>query len=241
MFHPPLVGIFLSGPADPTRDFDMNGFVNHAQHIGLPVGYLNRLIGRYQFMTRPKQEGPSTTDVVFNYIEFLPSVKSETTFELFRTSGNSIGTVFHECVHAYFDLYEDEPPLPSLKREGVGYYGEALLKDGSRPDNPNYVFNEAAANYVGSRVAAFANAYFEVMAAKQGKSVGGGERAAVEIGRAMDYYRKGYNNRIAERVFGYDPSEMETTSAIMPILKTYLDTILLESKIPDDFAKLPFL
>jgi hypothetical protein len=222
---------------------DMTQLTGKLSAIGLPVSML---------------ETVNSSTVTFNYSEegaighFSPSDQAEynrITDEIFVSktdlddkqdemlNASSIGTLFHEFVHAWFEMNEDGAEVKHLIESGTKYYENAPLfppPGSSGPQvasDPERIFQEAAAHYIGFRVEEWLKTYKRLQGMLD-------PEAEVSRGDLKDVIDS-YNRRVGRQDFGYEEdcwgTQFPTTKAISPELRSYLDQVVLEGKMPSNF------
>jgi hypothetical protein len=161
----------------------------------------------------------------------------------------AIDTIYHESTHAFIDLMSErgDPKWRTIIKNGEAYYLDAPLETGGKAWRGKYaerLFHEAAAMYVGWRASRWWERYetLTYMALK----IDRGETPYQQIPKILDFQRNIYNEKMAERTFGYMEHRVvqtnppvKTTKKISDELKNFLDRELLEGKIPDDFDQVP--
>ena len=228
-----------------------NRFVQQADGYGMPARFLRLVATKYTF---DETSGDvSYANTWLNTMNFdkadLASLKSG-----FRPGGtlgeaSTIQTIYHESTHAYLDLKENERKFKEFIREGIAYYRGAPLQGGGVADDPDRVFQEAAASYVGHRGATWYSTYDLIEVYRESVD----ERTWDGRGN-KDFYdnmeklaRKipdEYDTAMRDRVFGYEEirgNQVETTKAISARIKAFCDDEILEGKISDTFANSAFL
>jgi len=149
----------------------------------------------------------------------------------------AIDTLYHEMTHGYLDMMHYVPEVRDLWVDGETYYSGAPMADGTNSLDSHRLFIEAAAGYVQNRVSALAYVLAQLEHIKAQV-----ERRKMKIGQARNIFallEKYYDERMAERVFGYEPrgeTQLLTTKPISAELKEYLDTNILENMIPEAFS-----
>jgi hypothetical protein len=225
--------------AKPKKEFA--SFIDNAAKYGMPVKFLRTVLANYHIKiinsgddnVQPTLDTMSlsrdTMDTVENFSPLLPFGESA-----------GIQTIFHESTHAYFDLESKDPNTAKIIETGQQHYKDAPLKMGKVADDPNRVFQEAAASYVGHRVVSWWQ-IFEMLS-----MAASGEIPSDAIAEWVEDAKKQYNEKMSRQIFGYQEtggffgfgtSQTETTRALPDSLRIFLDTRLLEGKIPNEFEQ----
>ncbi|CAN92241.1 hypothetical protein sce2082 [Sorangium cellulosum So ce56] len=212
-------------------------FIENAKKYGLPTKILERI----KFPERTIELGNADQyNPVLNTLSLrkdtLQSVENMAPTLPFGES-SSIQTIYHESTHAILDLLENDPKFAKFIKAGVAHYQGAPTTAGKPTNDPERVFQEAAASYVGGRVASWWSA-LECLTVATTIPV---DKRAKWVARC----RKEYDSAMTERIFGYSyegiwaqlsNDQTSTTRAISEEMKTFMDQELLEGKIPDSFA-----
>jgi hypothetical protein len=148
------------------------------------------------------------------------------------TDSSTVQSIYHESTHAYLTEHRHQDPVRKFYEEGTKYYeGAPTVRNGTTSD-PEEVFQESAAAYVGSRAGAWMLAYRSVLFWVQH-----GNRPF-----NLDDIAGTYNKTMAQRVFGYSTEggffskkQVSTKRPIAEDARAFLDHELLEGKIPDSF------
>lgn len=217
-------------------------FIIDAEKYGLPVSFMKRVGREYRISYG--------SDAVFYYLNSM-FLEEETLNRVRKMSpdkpygeGTGIYLIYEESTHAYLDLVSDEPKYKQFIARGKTYYQGAPIKGGRKTTDPDRVFNEAAASYVGSRVATWWSA-FEMLSLYISKASSNPTKAE-SIKKKLPEVRDDYNRRMADVVFGYSEEggflgigskQMETTRPMNTDMKAFLDHEILEDKIPDRFEQ----
>jgi hypothetical protein len=153
----------------------------------------------------------------------------------------AVATVYHEGTHAYFGLMKGVSPVKELVEEGIAYYQGAPLKGvpGGTVSQSERVVQEAAGMYVDNRVFGWWTAFQHLAFAGSGAGFDdAGFRKLIEIARDT------YDRCGAERTVGYQhrwlASQESVDKPIFPALKAFIDTRLLEGKVPDRFGEVVY-
>lgn len=228
--------------ADLMAKMAFRGFIVDAERWGLPVGLLRTVASSsysYEFDSETAVS-PWTNTMSFQKSELDGVAKMSPDLPLGEQT--SVLNIYHEATHAWFDLKEDEPRVKSLLAHGHTYYDRAPLTGGKAADDPDRVFQEAMASYVGHRAASWWAA-LEKMTIYGDKLVTATQVTTPRYLKALKDARREYDADMGERVFGYQPegwfsdAQLETKKLISSRMKTFADTVLLENKIPDYFTR----
>lgn len=212
-------------------------FIDNAERYGMPVRFLRYVERNYGIASGGSDAVTPAINLMSLEEETLQSVEHISPMPPFG-EGTGVQTIYHESTHAYFDLLSGEPAVSDVIRHGEAHYEEAPLQGGGTGDDPERIFQEAAASYVGHRVSTWWLAFEELSMAVAGRF------PDAILSTWIDRTRNNYNNRMAERTFGYQEtggflgfgtSQTETTRQMSQQLKDFLDNHLLEGKIPDNF------
>ncbi len=222
---------------------------------------LPQLTGKLSAMGLPVSmlETVSSSNVTFNYSQELAIANlspgdrahyNTATNELFVSytdlaeqkeisDGSSIGTLFHESVHAWFDVNTDNAEVKQLSESGAKYYENAPLlpppgSSGQQvASDHERVFQEAAATYVEFRVTEWLTTYESLQKMLEDPAIAEGSDG--DLKEVMDRY----NRRVGRQDFGYEENwrgtQFPTTKPISEELRTYLDQVILEGKMPSTF------
>ena len=207
---------------------------------GLPVDVLKTPLDR---IVIDETSGINNYDLTFNALNLSPDVldigqmiKDDGPLGISDNS-NKIGTLFHEATHAYLDIFQNHPGIQPHLQAGVEYYTDAPLKNGDLVDDPERVFQEAAASYVGNKATAYAGAYGAL------QNLMRPEIPADTIPEHIEIIKDGFNTKMADQTHGYEPTgipfinegQVSTTRKISPELADFLDQQILKMRIPNDF------
>lgn len=209
--------------------------------MGLPVGYLREVLGRYRINVDPSSD-KNETNPATHTIAFNGNLQNAAMGLVDRQSlGDDYGTVFHESWHAWRDMHS--PELAQLITAARRYYhsGTALGEDGRRVGvvDTERVVDEAAAEYIDHRVNAYVTTYGDLQS-----SLRNGRLTATQIDRVRVAY-----DAAARRLtnFGYqfggggptaptlDRRRMGSEQPIYGPLKAFVDSRILENRIPPTF------
>ncbi|MCP4137523.1 MAG: DUF4157 domain-containing protein [bacterium] len=217
-------------------------FVKQVASNGLPVKFLRAVKKEYYVLY-------GTGDGANLNLEYLELTK-ETLEDAGEIPGkndyvrhmaqysSSIGTLYHESVHAYLEMLSDENRHTGIIKRGIQYYKDAPLINGDKASDPARIFTEAAASYAGLRTAAWWRALSWLKYAIHDADTKQKAMQAIELGR------KDYNKSVKDRTVGYQESggflgyftyQNTTTKPISAELKQFVDSHILENKIPDTF------
>lgn len=225
---------------------------NKMDGYGLPVRFLRLVATRYTF---GETSGTSHVNPYFNSMNFdeddLNMLKTE-----FRAGGtmgeaSTIQTVYHESTHAFLDLKDNEVKFKEFIRRGTDYYRQAPLVGGGTGTDPDRIFQEAAASYVGHRVATWYEALELIQSLREtvDEKTWSNQGSPGFYGRAEKMAREipaDYDSRMSDRIFGYEEQggglfsssiQVETTRPISAAIKAFCDDEILEGKISDTFAR----
>ncbi len=146
-----------------------------------------------------------------------------------------IGTIYHEATHAYLDEHKDEEPIKHIYAEGVRHYEGAPTRNDGETSDAEEVFQEASAGYVQTRVSAWWSAFSMLKFFISNESLTPDRLSSV---------REQYDKAMAKRVAGYSTEghwysmsrhQAATLRPLSDEMKVFLDTQVLEGKIPDQF------
>jgi len=216
----------------------------------MPVKFLKLVSSKYTF---GHTSGIANTNTWLNNIDLSDSELS-TLRAGFRPGGTmgestTIQTLYHEATHAYLDLRDDEKKFKDFIKDGDNYYKDAPLEGGKVAKDPDRIFQEAAASYVGDRAASWYSSYdfIEVLRESVDKKTWDGEGNKKVYDGAEKLARKvpgEYDRSMRDRVFGYEErwgDQVPTTKPISAAIKVFCDQEILEGKIPDGFDSSAFL
>lgn len=207
-------------------------FVDAADKQGLPTAFLRRILSSTYGVVTDGIFGDST-NVTLNTIFFKRKVLDGVAnfgLHLPLDSMQHVDTIYHESVHAYFDLLENDPRFRGIIARGIEYYRNAPTVNGLKARHPERLFQEAVADYVADRVGETWKAALEL--AQQDNRPNAAQHTQT--------IKNLYNEAMARRVFGYSNesgffAEDHTQRPISAELKAFLDREILETKIPDNF------
>jgi hypothetical protein len=221
---------------------DNDRFLKLVQQIGsygLPVAFLPPLAKSFAIYMESSR---NAVHPIIHSIDLKASTSEEVEKYLSpqgkRVADIDLGLIYHECTHAFLANVGRDEQVARVIRQGMTYYTDASLEKKRTASDPEEVFQEAAAGYVGGRVTVYwaALAYL-VKAGMSALSMPGPVRVARFLD-GVEQRREQYDHDMSRRVFGYetvDGHQVETTKAISPELKAFLDERILEGKMPDHF------
>lgn len=226
-------------PVATTPRDKLTAFVKSVGTRGLPSKLFAPVLKKYSIDEADVDENytsPWTDTIVFkrNVLDKVGGAAFTTPATL--SFAGDAGTIFHETVHAFLDVMQDDPKVKPVIDQATAYYKDAPLGDGSdTTSDPGRVFTEAAAEYVDARV----SEWWMTMSVLT-TYIGAGKLSQ----KLLDKQRRDYDAMGAKRVFGYDETMIRktkrwTTRPISPDLKKFLDDELLEGKLPDKFDDVP--
>ena len=242
---PGMAGVDRHYPWRPDPKDLYKAFIANAEFYGLPVGMLKVVGAKYSF-NGTANAGPlsgqhANTWTNSMYLDNSTYVSlADLDVELPMGEATSLQTAYHESTHAFFDLKENEAPFRKFIEDGVKYYEKAPMTGGGVSRDPERVFQEAVASYVGGRVATWWLA-FEMLNALQSKTDADDEKKKRIKVLALKTKRE-YNDAMKARVYGYEEKawyssdQVETLKPITESMKNFLDHQILEDKIPDSFS-----
>lgn len=211
-----------------------------AARLGLPTKVLDAALQRDAFTDFSPLS--STSHIVLgNHIHLneADSAAARDWNERSLSASTAVGTVYHEAIHQYL-LAPRSEQVRQFVANGIGLYSNAEVSNAGefqKANNPELVFHEAVASYAGHRISTWLEAYENLTKfARQGTLTP--EKVAM--------IESTYNDKMAERVFGYETNgivdqalgEDETSftrQRIPEAVRTYVDNVLLEGRIPSRF------
>lgn len=211
----------------------LQALVSMAATHGLPTRFVSVVLKHYSISEA--DVGEHETNELLNEITF----KSGTTASglkamqlgvtpLSASYSGDLGAIFHEATHAYLDVAESDPKVQAFLAAGTEHYQGATVGDEITTD-PGTLLSEAAGNYVGNRITYWWRGLIDLA-------------AQVALGPVsedtLNRLRSEYENRTAERIFGYD-EKGGTDRPMSEEIKQFLDGEILENKIPDKFDDVP--
>lgn len=215
-------------------------FILRIAQYGFPVRFLREVEAGYNIL-----RGPSSLVLPwFNLMLLEPHEFDAIEFMESPNLGASTGitNIYHESTHAWLDMNQSRPDVAKLIAHGTALYQGAPVEGGGKPDS-NRLFQEAIASYVGHRVAARWDAIEQTrnleILLKKHRGRAGFERADQA---AKERIPKSYDAAMNARVFGFQSrcsscAQQYTSRPISGELKRFADATLLESKIPEQFAR----
>lgn len=245
--NPPKSQETVSKP-NSTKD-KYKTIIRNAEHHKLPTNFLREVSSSYTFGSLSQEN-----DYVKPYLNYM-NLTQDTLHDALSGSGEEIprepvngaagiGTIYHESTHAYLDLMEDDPEFENFIERGEAYYKDAPLRDGTFANDPERVFQEAAASYVGTRVSNWWSAYemLSILAEKK-KSRNISDKEIDIRSRTIDRILEDYNNTASDSYgyqekggfLGYGSHQVETDRKMSPGMVKFLEEKFLEGKIPRNF------
>jgi len=155
-------------------------------------------------------------------------------------STSSVASLYHESTHAYLDIYKNVASVQAFTKAGIAYYTGARLADGQTVSDPERVFQEAAASYVGERASEYFKAR-QTLSVAEAKFEGGdvtGARRLVGLARSQ------FNEASQDKNFGYQDvwdwstrgyEQDAVTKPVSKELTNFLDATVLEGRIKANF------
>jgi len=213
-------------------------FVAAAQDLGMPTGFLQEVGADYTVVLGDQDTVLHRINTLVLRRETLDAV-DELSPDLPFGELSTVYTLYHEATHAWLDLHADESPVAGLISDGEEHYADAPLVDGRTTSDEHRLFQEAAGDYVGSRMAHWWGALADLSIAASTGMLTAARLAAI----AADY-----EAAQSETVFGYSPEggllgigtkQVDTQRPTPASLREFLDCVLLESKVPSSFAAVP--
>jgi hypothetical protein len=229
---------------DPQQMFTR--IIGNAEYYGLPVGFLRAVGKQYDLKIIKENEIQYTTTT---WIHNIHLHRSDFDSLLDMNAGKPVGggpqisTLYHESTHAYLDMKKADAEFKRFIDDGLAYYKDAPLRDGSTGTDPERLLTEAAATYVGHRTSTWWGALEFLTIITVGIATGENRN----LGKAKIFANKSrdeYDSYMRERVFGYEMhggEQVETSRQITAPMKEFLDSKILEDKIPDAFGDNPKL
>lgn len=223
--------------------------MNNVESHKLPTEFMKKVYENYSFFSLSQEN-----DYINPYLNYM-NLTQDTLDDALKGSGEEvprkpingapgIGTIYHESTHAYLDLMEDDPEFENFIERGEAYYKDAPLRDGTFADDPERVFQEAAASYVGTRVSNWWSAY-EMLSilAKKKKSRNISDKEIDICSRSIDRIIENYNGTASDSYgyqekgdfLGYGSHQVETDRKMSPDMIDFLEEKFLEDGIPRDF------
>jgi hypothetical protein len=214
--------------------------IAYASELGLPTKFLEAVLSQYSIRETSNVNTDFTEPKMNNMYLKADTIETLENLEKLKTwspeASRALDSIYHESTHAYMAMMKNSPEFQEMISRGRAYYVRAPLQEGLfTAKNPERVFQEAVGEYVGNRVFIWWSAYGLVLLAisKAGEMP---ERAANLLQKA----RTEYDESAAKRVFGYEEQglfsrERHTSKGLSDELKTFLDSGILEGKLPDRF------
>ena len=244
-----LFGLFCGDLNSNQADFQ--SFADEMQLNGMPAGFLQVVAKNYNIGSKsdtllPFLHAPNSVQQACNQMYLSDDVMDDILDLDLEGKGNSSGgvqTAYHEGTHAFLDLMKSDPKYADFIKKGTDdYRGAKLDHKKGKVDDPERVFEEAAASYVGWRASAYWSAY-DGLHDLMGR-IGKGEIPADKVDDYLAIYRESYNESMMERKFGYQMKggkQVEVDQSISPEMKGFLDSELLQGQFNDDFDADPGL
>lgn len=217
-------------------------FIARAERFGLPVGML-RNVARSDYTYR---QGSSTSvSPWLNTMTFEPAdlaAVANMSPSKPRKEARGVQTIYHEATHAWLDVKQDDAEVRVLRQEGREYYKDAPLSAG-QADDPERIFEEAIASYVGHRTSTYWQALEELTIIADTLAAKPAPDAQARILGQAKTVRATYERQMGERVFGYQTpgwwssQQIYTKRLVSSSIKDFADVRLLENKLPDQFAR----
>jgi hypothetical protein len=229
-----------------TKD-DYIAFIADARRSDLPVKFLQEVASsNYSFV-------PGWTSLVFPTINVMMLHSSDlppSGYPSFESLGvvAGVGTVYHESTHAWIDINSGRPQVAALIASGIQHYESAPLEQGRTADEPDRIFQEAIASYVGHRAASYLHTciVLKQVDSKLKRGVRMEERSLKRFLQIARQASDEYDRNMSERLFGYQnqgwvwekgDSQKETLRGMTNAMKRFADELLLENMIPDFFSR----
>ncbi len=213
-------------------------FIAAATDLGMPTGFLQEIGADYTIVMGDKDAILPRIDMLILRRDTLGAV-DELSPDLPFGERSAIYTLYHEATHAWLDLHADASPVAGVIADGEAHYTDAPLTDGRATSDAHRLFQEAAGDYVGSRMAHWWAALADLAVAAATGTLTEARRAAIA---------SAYEAAQSETVFGYSPeggllgigaAQVETERPAPDELRAFLDCVLLEGKVPSGFAAVP--
>jgi hypothetical protein len=229
-----------------SADSEFQRFVQGVEQCGMPVGFLRTVGQNYRLLF-------SQTDTMVTRNRDTLWLKQDMMRVLPKTISPEppfgeqtvILTLYHEATHAYFDIMKDTPRIKALVRKGEEYYrGAPTTVPGHEVQNPERVTQEAAGMYMEHRAASWWAAFEQLVLLGQ-KAIADSAAAATFDWEVQSIAAR-YDQAMAKTRFGYEPAgkdestQIRVNKPIFPELKQFLDSELLEDKIPDLFHQVRY-
>lgn len=224
---------------DPAKMYA--AFIDNAEYYGMPVTFL-KAVGKsatLDAIADNKIQHFTTWINTLNLRQTTYEALAELNVVKHHGDAAAIVGAYHESTHAYLYLKRHDAAFKQFSSEGEKYYTDAPMEDGTKCKDPEKLFQEAASSYVGDRAAGWWNTLDWLsrltIAAAQGNNVRQ-DKKLLDANKVRDRY----NDVMKQRVFGYNgeaPNQVDTTRPLSQQMKQFIDTQILEDKIPDDFDK----
>ncbi len=217
--------------------------VDQAARVGLPSRFLNVVKEHYCF----KLGNRDYAQYNFSYISLTQGVYDDLRNVSLARSG--VGTFYHESTHAFMDIKRSvDPRYKEIFKKGIAYYKDAPLINGAKANDPEYLFGEAVASYVGVRVHGWATALdsLNFVFTKLTSSDFVYQKSSVI--EHLEGIKKSYNDTMAMRKYGYQyvdgflgfgSKQADTSRPLPDWLAKFLDREILEGRIPNNFMDVP--
>jgi hypothetical protein len=219
----------------------LNKFITVASKHGTPVQFLRRVISDYDIKFK-SGTGSDNVSQFWNEMRLYRNTVIGLQRPPLADSG-AVLNLYHEATHAVMDL--DDAGEESWFKRAEQYYDGAPLSNGDTVSKTEIVVDEVCGTYVGHRAVTVWNAWkrldflseVTLLVAKGKKSVDEGKRLILlnSVPIAVEYDQK-----MKERVFGYEPDggeQAQVQKDIYPGIRPYCDR-LLENKIFDQFHQM---
>jgi len=237
-------------PQEPSSDLaKYRATVKDLKAQGMPVGFLEAVANKAE-SGEYSMESSSLLSLLGND-KFLPTFKKlnldPASLEGWRKIANgdhvrasSTGSLIHESTHAYLDSKNGDKEYADFIAKGVEHYRDAPLKGGGTATDPERIFQEAVASYVDSRIQAYARARDQLQAYSQLAATGQYAVSVDEFKSMLSDVARDYDESQAAFTFGYQDKflkdQVYTTREISPELRDFIDTNILEGRIPNRFS-----
>jgi len=237
-------------PQEPSSDLaKYRATVNDLKAQGLPVGFLEWVATKAE-TGEYSMESSSPLSLLGND-KFLPTFRKlnldPASLEGWREIAkgghvrvSSTGSLIHEATHAYLDAKKEDKEYADFIAKGVEHYRNAALKGGGTATDPERIFQEAVASYVQWRISAYASARDQLQTYSQLAATGDYAVSAEKFKSMLDDVAREYDASQADFTFGYQDKflkgQVDTTREISPEMRAFIDTKILEGKIPDRFS-----
>lgn len=164
-----------------------------------------------------------------------------------------VGSLYHEATHAYLILRTARSLPPAERKHFVAlldraeeYYKGVRVRHSNEDyvaDDPWYISNEAAAEYVANRARCMWYALDELHDILR-KDLGKEQPDLDAVRRRVENARLGYDKLISEKVFGYEKDGGDEYRVLNKEIPKFLSSecdLMLENKIPSNFMAAPKL